>query len=220
MEPWSRSSQATPEGLLRVIERDGARDPRLLEAFRRVPRAGFVPAAAVAIAYEDRPISIPHGQVTTQPSLVARMVDGLRLTGAERVLEVGTGLGFQTAILALLAGKVFSIERFPDLTEQARANLEAAAIKGVTLAVGDGTLGLPEYAPYDAILVSAAAPGVPPPLVQQLAIGGRLVQPIGPGGDEIVLAYRREPAGLVEVERLTRAYFVRLVGAEGLVEGP
>lgn len=219
MKHGPRFSRATPETLLRAIEHDGTEDPRVLDAFRRVDRAGFVPPDGVAMAYEDGPIPIPHGQVTTQPSLVARMVAGLRLTGSERVLEVGTGFGFQTAILALLAREVLSIERFADLAEQARANLEASGITGVTIVVGDGTLGLPEHAPYDAILVSAAAPAVPPPLVEQLAIGGRLVQPIGPGGDEVVLAYRREPGGLVEAERLTGASFVPLIGARGLPEG-
>ncbi len=218
MDPWLISSPPELEDLLRTIRREGIRDPRVLDAFRQVARASFVPEDATAVAYVDRPIPIPHGQVTTQPSLVGRMLEGLRLTGSEKVLEVGTGLGFQTAILALLAREVFSIERFGDLAEQARKNLESAGILGATIIVGDGTLGFPEHAPFDAIVVAAAAPTVPPPLIEQLAIGGRLVQPIGPGGDEVVLGYRKERGGLVEVERLTRAYFVRLVGDHGLPE--
>jgi protein-L-isoaspartate(D-aspartate) O-methyltransferase len=187
-----------------------------MEAFRRVPRSGFVPIPWIHRATEDRPIPIAHEQVTTQPSLIARMLEGLRLTGPERVLEVGTGLGFQTALLATLAREVFSIDRFPDLVEAAEANLRAAGIGNVTLVVGDGTKGLPDHAPFDAIVVSAAAPEVPPPLVTQLAEGGRLVHPIGPGGRETVMSFRRQGPGLVEEEFLTDAFFVKLVGEFGL----
>jgi protein-L-isoaspartate(D-aspartate) O-methyltransferase len=206
-----------PGGLVAVLREEGIRDPRVLEAFRRVPREGFVPPDQVGAAGEDRPIPIPHGQVTTQPSLVARMVEALRLAGPERVLEVGTGLGFQTAILATLAAEVFSVERFPDLAEAARANLERAGIRGVTVVVGDGTLGLPEHAPYHGIVVSAASPVVPPPLVEQLAPGGRIVHPLGPGGQETVTAYRKEGDRLVEEARVTGAFFVPLVGRYGAV---
>lgn len=188
----------------------------MIDAFRRVHRDGFVPPAWIHRASEDRPIPIPHEQVTTQPSLIARMLEGLRLTGSERALEVGTGLGFQTGLLAVLAREVFSIERFPDLAEAAAANLRAAGIGNVTVAVGDGTKGLPDHAPFDAIVVSAAAPQVPPPLVAQLAEGGRIVQPIGPGGSETVMAFRRKGGSLIEEESLTDAFFVRLVGEFGL----
>lgn len=208
----------SPEALMRAIETQGVGERRVLDAFRRVPREGFVPPAWAGGAYEDRPIPIGHGQVTTQPSLIARMVAALRLEGAERVLEVGTGLGFQTAILAVLAGEVFSVERFPDLAEQARRNLEAAGIGGVAVVVGDGTKGLPQWAPFEATVVSAAAPEVPPPLVEQLAEGGRLVHPLGPGGYENVIAYRKEGGRLVEQSRLTPATFVPLVGEHGLPE--
>ena len=161
----------SPEDLVRVVRAEGVRDRRVLAAFRAVPRAGFVPPAAVGQAYLDIPIRIPHGQVTTQPSLIAAMVAALELRGSERVLEVGTGLGFQTAILARLARQVVSVERFADLAAQARANLAAAGLGRVTVVVGDGTLGVPEHAPYQAIVVAAAAPRVPPPLVEQLARG-------------------------------------------------
>jgi protein-L-isoaspartate(D-aspartate) O-methyltransferase len=147
------------------------------------------------------------------------MVAGLRLQGEERVLEVGTGLGFQTAILAVLAREVFSIERFPDLADRARRNLEAAGIRGVTVVVGDGTKGLPEHAPFHATVVSAAAPQVPRPLVEQLAEGGRLIHPLGPGGYETVIAYRKEGGRLMEEARLTPATFVPLVGEHGLSQG-
>jgi protein-L-isoaspartate(D-aspartate) O-methyltransferase len=175
-----------------------------------------VPPAAAELAYLDQPIQIPHGQVTTQPSLVARMVEALGLTGTERVLEVGTGLGFQAAILALLADEVVSVERFADLAEQARRNLRAAGLGRVTVVVGDGTLGVPEHAPYQAIVVAAAAPRVPAPLVEQLAPGGRLVHPLGPGGQELVTAFHKEADRLVADARLTGAYFVPLVGAHGV----
>jgi protein-L-isoaspartate(D-aspartate) O-methyltransferase len=205
----------SPEDLVRALHAHGVRDARVVAAFRAVPRAGFVPAEAARLAYLDEPIRIPHGQVTTQPSLVATMVAALGLTGAERVLEVGTGLGFQTAILAALAREVVSIERFADLSEQARANLAAAGVDRVTLVTGDGTAGVPEHAPYQAIVVAAASPGVPAPLVAQLAPGGRLVHPVGPGGREIVTAFHKEGDRLVADARLTPARFVPLVGGHG-----
>jgi protein-L-isoaspartate(D-aspartate) O-methyltransferase len=208
--------RGAPEDLVRVLRAEGIRDRRVLAAFREVPRTGFVPPAAAGQAYLDEPIRIPHGQVTTQPSLIARMVAALGLTGTERVLEVGTGLGFQTAILARLAGEVISVERFPALAEQARANLAAAGLVGVTVVVGDGTLGVPDHAPYQGIVVSAASPRVPAPLVEQLAAGGRLVHPIGPGGRDQVTAFHKEAGQLVADARLTPAYFVPLVGAHGI----
>lgn len=208
----------SPATLVRDIEADGVKDRRVLQAFRRIPREGFVPRDWAGHAYVDRPIPIDHGQVTTQPSLIARMVAGLRLVGGERVLEVGTGLGFQTAILAVLAGEVVSVERFPNLAEQARRNLEAAGIRGVTVVVGDGTRGFPDRAPFDATVVSAAAPEVPQPLVEQLVEGGHLVYPRGPGGYETVIAYRKQGGRLVEEDRLTPATFVPLVGEHGLSE--
>ena len=212
----TRGHRRSPEDLVRVLRAKGIRDRRVLAAFRAVPRARFVPPAAAGQAYLDEPIRIPHGQVTTQPSLVAGMVAALGLTGTERVLEVGTGLGFQTAILACLAGEVISVERFPALAEQARVNLAAAGLSRVTVVVGDGTLGASDYAPYQAIVVAAASPQVPWPLVEQLTPGGRLVHPVGPGGREQVTAFHKEAGQLVADARLTRAYFVPLVGSHGL----
>jgi protein-L-isoaspartate(D-aspartate) O-methyltransferase len=199
-----------------MLRAEGIRDRRVLAAFRAVPRAEFVPPAAAGQAYVDVPIRIPHGQVTTQPSLIAAMVAALELSGSERVLEVGTGLGFQTAILAMLARQVVSIERFPALAAEARANLAAAGLSQVPVVVGDGTLGVPEHAPYQAIVVAAASPRIPPPLVEQLAPGGRLVHPVGPGGHEQVTAFHQEADRLVADARLTPARFVPLVGLHGV----
>ena len=215
MDRHPSSGQRSFEDLVRTLQREGITDVRVLEAFRRVRRERFVPPESVADAYLDQPIPIARGQVTTQPSLIAKMLQGLRLSGDERVLEVGTGFGFQTALLTLVARDVVSIERFSDLAEQARANLLAAGIEGPRIVVGDGTLGVPEHAPYGGIVVSAASPAVPRPLIDQLEEGGRIVHPIGPGGAETVVAFRKEGGRLVEEAFLTGAHFVRLVGAHG-----
>jgi protein-L-isoaspartate(D-aspartate) O-methyltransferase len=206
------------EDLTREIAAAGVRDPRLLEAVRETPRANFVPPELVEHAYLDRPLPIPHGQVTTQPSLSAKMIEALGLTGSERVLEVGSGYGFQTALLARLSTFVWSIERWPDVAETARKNLARHGVENVEVVAGDGTGGLPEHAPYDAILVSAAFPSVPPPLAEQLAAGGRLVQPIGSGGQEEVVLFEKRPEGLARRRTVTGAHFVRLYGAHAFPE--
>jgi protein-L-isoaspartate(D-aspartate) O-methyltransferase len=203
------------EQLVDSARRSGVDDPRVLDAIRAVRRAAFVPPEQVKAAYSDEPIPIPHDQVTTQPSLSARMVAALDLTGAEHVLEVGTGYGYQTALLARLAAFVTSIERWPELAAQARRNLAAEGVDNVRVVDGDGTEGVPAHAPYDAVLVSAAFPEVPAPLIEQLRPGGRLVQPIGPGGAEQVTLFERGPAGLVERKQLVAARFVRLHGRHG-----
>jgi protein-L-isoaspartate(D-aspartate) O-methyltransferase len=185
----------------------------VLEAVRSVPRAAFVPASEVRRAYVDRPIPIPHDLVTTQPSLVARMVEALALTRTQRVLEVGTGYGWQTALLASLAHFVWSVEWWADVAANARRNLERQGIVNVEVVTGDGSEGLPEQAPFDAIIVSAAYPSVPPPLAAQLAPGGRLVQPIGHGGNEEVILFEHRDGTLRPVRRLTGAHFVPLVRA-------
>ncbi|MGW1160877.1 protein-L-isoaspartate O-methyltransferase family protein [Streptomyces sp. NPDC002513] len=204
-----------PDDLVRALTAAGVRDERLLEAVRTTPRAGFVPAGQEASAYRDVPVAIGQGQVTTQPSLSAMMIEGLGLGGSEHVLEVGTGLGFQTALLARLAADVVSIEIRPDIARQARVNLAREGVRNVELRVGDGSGGVPDRAPYDAVLVSAAFPEVPVPLVTQLGQHGRLVQPIGPGGHEQVVCFERTAPGLQPLRVLTPACFVRLQGRYG-----
>jgi protein-L-isoaspartate(D-aspartate) O-methyltransferase len=201
--------------LAAVVRAKGIRDARVLAALEQVPRAAFVPSERLGDAYLDRPLPIRHEQVTTQPSLVAVMVEALALTGNERVLEVGTGLGFQTALLARLAAFVWSVERWKDLAEAARDNLARVGAQNVEVVVGDGSEGLPEHAPYDAILVAAAFPSVPAPLAAQLADGGRLVQPIGPGGREDVQLFEKRSGTLARRRSVTSAYFVPLYGSHG-----
>jgi protein-L-isoaspartate(D-aspartate) O-methyltransferase len=200
------------DALVAAARDAGVRDERVLAAISSVPRSQFVPAEHADLADIDTPIPIPQGQVTTQPSLVARMVEALALEGEERVLEIGTGYGWQTALLAELAREVFSVERFADLAKSARAAL--AGRQNVNVVVGDGSEGLPAHAPFDAILVAAAYPLVPDPLAEQLAEGGRLVQPLGPGGAEDVVLFEKR-GDLRRVRSVTGANFVRLYGRHG-----
>jgi protein-L-isoaspartate(D-aspartate) O-methyltransferase len=206
---------STPRDLAEAARAAGVQDARVLEALQTVPRAGFVHADLAAEAYLDKPLRIPHGQVTTQPSLVARMVEALELAGSETVLEIGTGHGYQTALLARLSSFVWSVERWEDLAATARANLGRHGIANVEVVVGDGSEGLPEHTPYDAMLVSAAFPRVPGPLVEQLVEGGLLVQPIGRGGNEKVFLFEKRAASLLARRLVTRAHFVQLHGRHG-----
>jgi protein-L-isoaspartate(D-aspartate) O-methyltransferase len=206
---------STPAALAAAARAAGVRDERVLAAMTELPRAAFVPPSLAGEAYFDEPVRIPHRQVTTQPSLVARMVEALELDGKERVLEIGTGYGYQTALLARLAREVWSIELWADLSAAARRTLAGQRIANVHLVVGDGSRGLPERAPFDAIVVSAAFPTVPEPLGEQLVAGGRLVQPIGRGGSEDVVLFRKGEQGLTRSRSLTAARFVRLYGEHG-----
>jgi protein-L-isoaspartate(D-aspartate) O-methyltransferase len=205
----------SPADLVRAARASGVEDEHVLVAIGAVPRAEFVPPELAACAYQDRPLPIPHGQVTTQPSLVAQMVAALELSPSDRVLEVGTGYGWQTALLARLAGEVWSVERWEDIARIARAYLERQGVENAIVVVGDGSAGLPERARYEGILVAAAFPEVPVPLVEQLAEGGRLVQPIGLGGNEEVVLFEKREGMLVPQRRVTLAHFVRLFGEHG-----
>lgn len=187
------------------------RDERVLAALEAVPRDRFVPTASAHDAARDEPIAIGQGQTTSQPSLIAAMLAALQLTGDERVLEVGTGTGYEAALLGHIAGEVHTVERHAPLAGQARANLEALGLDHVHVVVGDGTRGLPDHAPYDAVVVAAAADTVPRPLIDQLVDGGRLVAPVGGADLQYAVVYERRGDDLVEVRRLTGVRFVPLV---------
>lgn len=188
----------------RLIERlrGAVDDERVLEAMRAVPRAAFVPDALRARAYDDVALPIGHGQTISQPFVVARMTALLRLAPSDRVLDVGTGSGYHAAVLAQLAAHVWTVERHRELAEQAARRLREAGVEHVTTLVGDGSRGLPQEAPFDAINVAAAAwPEIPPALERQLAPGGRLVAPVGASGQQLVLVERGSGA---DADRLTR----------------
>jgi protein-L-isoaspartate(D-aspartate) O-methyltransferase len=194
-----------PDWIERQLHHRGIRDERVLAAMARVPREAFVPAGARRHAYADAALSLPHGQTISQPYIVALICQALELQGGERVLDVGTGSGYQAAVLAELAAEVVSIERIPELAEQARRNLSAAGYD-VDVRVGDGSLGVPDRAPYDAIAVAATTADVPEPLYEQLVTGGRLVLPI----DESLVSVTRTAAGR-RTRFLSPARFVPLV---------
>jgi len=200
--------------LVEGLRAKGIRDLAVLRAFAETPRHLFVPPAVRHRAYEDAALPIGNGQTISQPFTQARYLEALALTGKERVLEIGTGSGYQTALLAALADQVFTIERVRGLAETAQAALRAAAAANVSLLVGDGTLGWSAYAPYHAILVAAGGPEVPQPLVNQLTPRGRMIIPLGAKGAQTLTLVRRTASG-VEVTPLGSARFVPLVGEHG-----
>jgi protein-L-isoaspartate(D-aspartate) O-methyltransferase len=200
---------------VRAARISGVSDERVLAAVARVPRSGFVADEYVDDADQDSPLPIGHGQTTSQPSLIAAMVECLDIGPDDTVLEVGSGYGYQTALLSLLARYVYSVEIIEDLAIHAQRNLEAFGAANVDVVVGDGSLGLPEFAPYNAIIVCAAFPEIPPPLAEQLAERGRIVQPIGPGGFERVVVFEKHEGILESLGMLTPASFVRLMGKYG-----
>lgn len=200
--------------LVETLRDKGIRDLAVLRAIEMTPRHAFVPSGLRHRAYEDAPLPIGNGQTISQPWVHARYLELLHLTGKERVLEVGTGSGYQTVLLAHLVAQVFSIERIPALLQQARENIQRAGVNNVSLLMGDGSIGWREYAPYDAILVGAGAPSVPQPLLDQLAEGGRLLIPIGDRDEQrLVMAERK--GGRIEMHDQAPVRFVPLVGHHG-----
>ena len=193
------------------LARRGITDARVLDAMRRIPRHRFVEEGLAHSAYDDHPLPIGEGQTISQPYIVALMTSLLELTGQEKVLEVGTGSGYQTAVLGVLARRVCSIERLPRLAERARATLEALGATNVWIRVGNGALGWPDEAPFERILVTAGGPAVPPPLVEQLADGGRLVLPVGSAQDQVLTVVERA-GGTVRSREAGECKFVKLVG--------
>ncbi|WP_425263978.1 protein-L-isoaspartate(D-aspartate) O-methyltransferase [Thermosulfurimonas dismutans] len=192
----------------------GIRDERVLSAMRKVPRHFFVEEALRDQAYADHPLPIGEGQTISQPYIVAFMTEALELKGHEKVLEVGTGSGYQTAILAELARWVYSIERYPRLLERARKILEELGYTNVILRLGDGTRGWPEAAPFEAIIVTAAGPKIPEPLLDQLAEGGRLVMPVGDEWSQYLVKVVKK-GGQIYRQTLEPVRFVKLVGDYG-----
>ncbi|MGQ0674728.1 MAG: protein-L-isoaspartate(D-aspartate) O-methyltransferase [Rhodospirillales bacterium] len=189
-----------------------ALDPGVIEAMGAVPREEFVPAELAEFAYDNRPLPIGQGQTISQPYIVAVMTDLLGPRPGHRVLEVGTGCGYQAAVLARLVAQVYSVETVPELAEQAAERLKRLGIANVLVRQGDGNKGWPEHAPYDGVIVTAAAPGVPPALVQQLGPGGRLVIPLGPrGGEQDLVVIRKEADGALDRRVVLPVAFVPLV---------
>lgn len=197
------------------LERAGISDPRVLAALGEVPRHQLVPEALRHRAYEDTALPIGARQTISAPSVVAAMSQALALQGHETVLEIGTGSAYQTAILSRLAERVISVERIPALANRARSALDRFGIANVVVYLGDGSRGWVKEAPYDAIVVTAAGPSVPPPLVEQLAPGGRLVGPFGTREKQALLRITRDPDGATQCERLGLCRFVDLVGEHG-----
>ena len=200
--------------LVEDIRAKGIRDLTVLRAFERVPRHQFVPSGIRHRAYEDTPLPIGNGQTISQPFIHAHYLELLELKGTEKVLEIGTGTGYQTALLAQLVPQVFSIERIPALSAQAKANLEKLGINNVSLCVGDGTLGWSAHAPFDAILVSAGSPSVPKPLIDQLADKGRLLIPEGDLDAQELMVYTRR-GERIDRRQVAPVRFVPLIGSHG-----
>jgi len=200
--------------LVETLQQKGIRDLAVLHAVGTVPRHRFVPESVRHRAYEDAALPIAGGQTISQPWVQARYLELAGLTGRERVLEVGAGSGYQTALLAMLADAVFAVERIPALAHGARAALAAIGIRNVTVLVGDGTLGWRPFAPYDVILVAAASPEIPAPLVEQLSPGGRLVIPLGDRSTQVLTLVQRE-GEQVRTSTVADVRFVPLLGQFG-----
>ncbi len=200
--------------LVETLREKGVSDLAVLRAFELTPRHEFVPTGIRHRAYEDAALPIGNGQTISQPSVHGRSLQLLKLTGRERVLEIGTGSGYQTVLLAHLVDQVFSVERVAPLMESAQRHIRALEVNNVSLLVGDGTVGWREYAPYDAILVSAASPDVPAPLLAQLADGGRILVPVGGRSEQTLVLVTRRGDGF-DREELDAVRFVPLLGRHG-----
>jgi len=212
------SERARADMVARQLRRRGIRDERVLEAMATTPREQFVPGVPTSLAYDDRALPIDAGQTISQPYMVARMTELLRVEPGDRVLEIGTGSGYQAAVLARLGARVTSIERLADLAEAARATLRELGIADVDVRVGDGSKGDPEGAPWDGIVVTAAAPSIPHVLREQLADGARLVIPVGPRyQQDLIVVERRGPNDWQEWSD-GAVVFVPLVGEAGWSE--
>jgi protein-L-isoaspartate(D-aspartate) O-methyltransferase len=192
----------------------GIRDMRVLDALREVPRHLFVPESGIGQAYENHPVAIGGGQTISQPYMVACMSQALALQGGERTLEIGSGSGYQTAVLKALGADVYTVERVPELSDRARRNVERAGYSSVHYRTGDGSRGWPEEAPFDRVIVTAGAPSLPLSLVEQLRDGGSMVIPVGGEAEQELLLVRRGQ-GRVTRERICTCVFVKLWGAEG-----
>jgi len=201
--------------LVEVVRAQGVHDLTVLRAIAEVPRHRFVPDALLRRAYEDSALPIGAGQTISQPSIQALSIEKLGLKGSEKVLEIGTGSGYQTALLAMCAGQVFSVERVPALAEQARRVLQELGVRNVSILVGDGTLGWRAFEPFDAIVVAAASPDIPAPLVDQLTLGGRLLLPLGPRDHQVLTLVTKAEDGSITRTPLLDAIFVPLLGRHG-----
>jgi protein-L-isoaspartate(D-aspartate) O-methyltransferase len=200
--------------LIETIRERGIDDLEVLRVFDLVPRHAFVPESVQHRAYEDAPVPIGFSQTASQPSLQALYLQTLKLQPTDKVLEIGTGSGYQTALLAHLAGHVYSVERIRELSARARTVLDSMRFTNIALLVGDGTIGWSRYAPYDAILVGAAAPGVPQALLDQLAEGGRMLIPIGDRDEQTLTLFEKTVDG-IRSEEITACTFVPLLGRFG-----
>ena len=208
---------AQRRALINRLQERGIRDMNVLQAFDRVPRHLFVPQAVAFRAYEDHPIPIGFGQTASQPSLQALYMELLEIGPNDKVLEIGTGSGFQTAVLAHLADRVYSVERIRELATRAREVLDGMRMSNVAILVGDGTIGWSRYAPYDAILVAAGGPEVPQPLLEQMAEGGRMLVPVGTREAQRLVLVRRRGAQWT-YEDVLDCTFVPLLGRFGWAE--
>lgn len=214
----ARTTEANREMVLRQIAGRGIRSWRVLGAFLRVDRIHFVPPGARAVAYGDHPVSIGAGQTVSQPYMVALMLDHLRLRRGLKVLEVGSGSGYVLALLRAAGTHPYGVEWHPALVEAARENLRAAGVPELPLRAGDGAFGWPEEAPFDRVLVSAACPAPPAPLLDQLSPGGVFLAPVSDEGGQVLVRIRKDAAGRLRTEALERCVFVPLRGAFGLSE--